>query len=167
MEFTICRWCPEEANRRGSAEDAGDGAVGGHGGQVRGPGLHPRLGVCALSRRATAPRLCPVAPLPAHAGPLRRVHQRPGRAQRGNLKCFPVCLSVGKITSGICLNLQAHLYRLIEEAGITYVSIGHRRTLFNFHSQVLRISKSDSALNWSVEPINPARYVPTQSATPS
>ncbi|XP_068667282.1 ABC transporter D family member 2, chloroplastic [Aristolochia californica] len=62
---------------------------------------------------------------------------------------------------------EAHLYKLIEDAGMTYISIGHRRTLYNYHDKVLRISKMDSGdttRNWelgnrnlanSLENINP------------
>lgn len=53
--------------------------------------------------------------------------------------------------------LQAHLYKLIADAGITYISIGHRQTLFNYHNKTLRIFMVDSEegrkRNWQVEPI--------------
>lgn len=50
--------------------------------------------------------------------------------------------------------LQAHLYEQIEAAGITYISVGHRRTLYDFHKRVLRISTVDqnsSQSNWKLE----------------
>ncbi|KAI3965962.1 hypothetical protein MKX01_010919, partial [Papaver californicum] len=52
----------------------------------------------------------------------------------------------------------AHLYKHIEAAGITFVSTGHRRTLYNYHSRVLHISKRDSnsngsQRNWQIKPI--------------
>jgi hypothetical protein len=51
---------------------------------------------------------------------------------------------------------QAHLYSQIEAAGITYVSIGHRKTLHKFHNKALYISKSDSTdtnpRNWELKP---------------
>jgi ABC-type uncharacterized transport system fused permease/ATPase subunit len=51
---------------------------------------------------------------------------------------------------------QAHLYSQIEAAGITYISIGHRKTLHKFHNKALYISKSeatDSNLrNWELKP---------------
>ncbi|OAY71006.1 ABC transporter D family member 2, chloroplastic [Ananas comosus] len=54
---------------------------------------------------------------------------------------------------------EAHLYRQIKTAGITYISIGHRTTLYKFHKRVLYISKSDSpdsgGRNWHLESINP------------
>lgn len=49
---------------------------------------------------------------------------------------------------------QAHLYRLIEKAGITYVSVGHRRTLFDYHKRNLQISTTDPGSNknnWHIE----------------
>ncbi|KAJ3694266.1 hypothetical protein LUZ60_009746 [Juncus effusus] len=56
---------------------------------------------------------------------------------------------------------EAHLYNEIGKAGITYISIGHRRTLIQYHKRVLNIIKSDSVANpvapsWRVEPINQA-----------
>ncbi|KAH6777184.1 ABC transporter family protein [Perilla frutescens var. hirtella] len=52
---------------------------------------------------------------------------------------------------------EAHLYKLIEASGITYVSIGHRRTLYEHHKSVLRISPLEpthSGPNWSFESLN-------------
>lgn len=52
---------------------------------------------------------------------------------------------------------EAHLYRQIEAAGITYISIGHRSTLFKYHSKVLTISKFDlnnNQQNWQIRPIS-------------
>ncbi|KAL5989915.1 Canalicular multispecific organic anion transporter 1 [Asimina triloba] len=39
---------------------------------------------------------------------------------------------------------DAHLYKRIEAAGVTYISVGHRRTLRNFHRRILQISKLES-----------------------
>ncbi|XP_078431582.1 ABC transporter family protein [Wolffia australiana] len=69
----------------------------------------------------------------------------------------PSLVLLDESTSALDEPNEAHLYRLIEDAGITYVSIGHRRTLFNFHNQVLRIAKLESTgtdhRNWVLEPI--------------
>ncbi|RZR83747.1 hypothetical protein BHM03_00010443, partial [Ensete ventricosum] len=54
-------------------------------------------------------------------------------------------------------HVQAHLYRQIEAAGITYISIGHRTTLRKYHKNILCISKYDargSERNWHFEPIS-------------
>ncbi|PKU72684.1 ABC transporter D family member 2, chloroplastic [Dendrobium catenatum] len=54
---------------------------------------------------------------------------------------------------------EAHLYKQIEAAGITYISIGHRSTLFKYHSKVLKISKFDhnnNQQNWQLWPISKA-----------
>ncbi|EPS60813.1 hypothetical protein M569_13988, partial [Genlisea aurea] len=52
---------------------------------------------------------------------------------------------------------EAHLYRLMEESGITYVSIGHRKSLYRHHVNVLNVSPSSESWspvrNWSLEPI--------------
>lgn len=68
-------------------------------------------------------------------------------------------------------SLQAHLYRQIEKAGITYISIGHRKTLLKYHTRVLNIMKSDSndngsSRNWSARPINQTSG-PIEETTPS
>ncbi|GAU33273.1 hypothetical protein TSUD_279470 [Trifolium subterraneum] len=50
---------------------------------------------------------------------------------------------------------EAYLYEKIEAAGITYISVGHRSTLSDFHDRILRISTNDSdneQKNWRVEP---------------
>ena len=55
------------------------------------------------------------------------------------------------------ISTQAHLYGLIEAANVTYVSIGHRRTLYNYHSKVLNIMKMDpqsTQRNWTIKPID-------------
>lgn len=60
-------------------------------------------------------------------------------------------------TSALDEDNEAHLYQLIKAAGITYVSIGHRQTLFNHHNAVLHISKmdADSTLcNWRLGSID-------------
>ncbi|XVE50077.1 hypothetical protein DITRI_Ditri01bG0132300 [Diplodiscus trichospermus] len=54
---------------------------------------------------------------------------------------------------------EAHLYEKISTAGITYISIGHRRTLYAYHSKVLQISSADADAdskqrNWNIEPID-------------
>lgn len=50
------------------------------------------------------------------------------------------------------LCMQARLYQLIEAAGITYISIGHRSTLYKYHKKVLHISTANTTSNqrnWS------------------
>lgn len=59
---------------------------------------------------------------------------------------------------------EAHLYRQIEAAGITYISIGHRSTLLKYHSKLLNISKFDlsnnNQQNWQLKRINQATIKP-------
>ncbi|MQL82868.1 hypothetical protein Taro_015343 [Colocasia esculenta] len=70
----------------------------------------------------------------------------------------PKLVLLDESTSALDDANEAHLYRRIEAAGITYVSIGHRRTLYSFHNKVLHILKFDpedgSKTNWHLEPIN-------------
>lgn len=71
---------------------------------------------------------------------------------------FAKCLEVSvEMNLFILFSLQAHLYEQIAAAGITYVSIGHRRTLRNHHNRVLHISTLDpnsTEHNWHIEPIS-------------
>lgn len=50
---------------------------------------------------------------------------------------------------------EVQLYQKIREANITYVSIGHRSSLCDYHNRILRISTFDSnneQPNWCIEP---------------
>ncbi|OVA13938.1 ABC transporter-like [Macleaya cordata] len=74
----------------------------------------------------------------------------------------PNLVLLDEATSALDEANEAHLYKQIEAAGITYVSVGHRRTLYNYHSRVLHISKLDSDFgsfnvrqrNWFLKSIN-------------
>ncbi|KAL5707420.1 hypothetical protein ACHQM5_018323 [Ranunculus cassubicifolius] len=60
---------------------------------------------------------------------------------------------------------EAHLYKQIRGAGITFVSVGHRRTLVEFHKKVLNItSMDDERPNWVLKDISLPDSTP-QSAT--
>ncbi|GLJ16799.1 hypothetical protein SUGI_0289400 [Cryptomeria japonica] len=62
---------------------------------------------------------------------------------------------------------EAHLYKEIEAAGITYISIGHRSTLPNFHKQILRLESPTSpscGRNWILEPLDQNNLGLTKSA---
>ncbi|KAG7657468.1 ABC transporter-like [Arabidopsis suecica] len=52
---------------------------------------------------------------------------------------------------------EAFLYQQIQSAGITYISIGHRRTLTKFHNKILQISTADpksNERNWRIEDVD-------------
>ncbi|URD90067.1 SbmA/BacA-like family [Musa troglodytarum] len=69
----------------------------------------------------------------------------------------PKLVLLDESTSALDGANEAHLYRQIEAAGITYISIGHRMTLQNYHKNILYISKYDargSERNWHFEPIS-------------
>nr|GMC55634.1 ABC transporter D family member 2, chloroplastic [Ipomoea batatas] len=52
---------------------------------------------------------------------------------------------------------EEHLYQLIQAAGITYVSIGHRSTLNKYHKKMLQISSTadptSTKPNWCIDSI--------------
>uniref|UniRef100_A0A5B6YMA5 ABC transporter D family member 2 n=1 Tax=Davidia involucrata TaxID=16924 RepID=A0A5B6YMA5_DAVIN len=69
----------------------------------------------------------------------------------------PHLVLLDESTSALDEANEAHLYQLIEAAGITYISIGHRSTLYNQHNRILRISTMDpdgTQPNWYAESIN-------------
>ncbi|CAO2816452.1 unnamed protein product [Amaranthus hypochondriacus] len=69
----------------------------------------------------------------------------------------PYLILLDESTSALDEDNEAHLYGLIEAANVTYVSIGHRRTLYNYHSKVLNIMKMDpqsTQRNWTIKPID-------------
>ncbi|KAL6838825.1 hypothetical protein ACP4OV_031539 [Aristida adscensionis] len=67
----------------------------------------------------------------------------------------PTLVLLDESTSALDETNEAHLYSQIEAAGITYISIGHRKTLHKFHNKALYISKSDLAdgnmRNWELK----------------
>ncbi|KAL8171042.1 hypothetical protein V2J09_022846, partial [Rumex salicifolius] len=68
----------------------------------------------------------------------------------------PDLVLLDEATSALDVDNEAHLYNLIEAAGITYISVGHRRTLYNHHNKVLQLKRCDpiaAESNWLVEPI--------------
>ncbi|XP_020251399.1 ABC transporter D family member 2, chloroplastic isoform X1 [Asparagus officinalis] len=81
----------------------------------------------------------------------------------------PKLVLLDESTSALDEANEAHLYSQIEAAGITYVSVGHRSTLYKYHNKVLRISKLNSEdmgqQNWHLELIN--RNTRPEEATPT
>nr|QVT92314.1 ABC transporter [Salvia miltiorrhiza] len=69
----------------------------------------------------------------------------------------PNLVLLDESTSALDEANEAHLYQLIAASGITFVSVGHRRTLYEHHKNVLHISPlepTDSGPNWRFEPLN-------------
>ncbi|KAK1322247.1 hypothetical protein QJS10_CPA03g00160 [Acorus calamus] len=67
---------------------------------------------------------------------------------------------------------ESYLYRQIEGAGITYISVGHRRTLYNYHNKRLQIYTLDMMnttpqKNWRLKPITPNQFTTTEQAKPT
>ncbi|KAK4253601.1 hypothetical protein QN277_010254 [Acacia crassicarpa] len=66
----------------------------------------------------------------------------------------PKLVLLDESTSALDEANEAHLYRKMSAAGVTYISIGHRQSLCEYHNRILRISPLDSngdRINWSVE----------------
>ena len=57
----------------------------------------------------------------------------------------PRLVLMDESTSALDTDNEAHLFRCLQEFGIQYVSIGHRPTLSEFHSKVLRLTLSQHA----------------------
>ncbi|XP_021299536.1 ABC transporter D family member 2, chloroplastic [Herrania umbratica] len=69
----------------------------------------------------------------------------------------PKLVLLDESTSALDEINEAHLYEKINTAGITYISVGHRRTLYAYHGRVLRISTADAEIeqcNWHIESID-------------
>ncbi|CAN6444587.1 unnamed protein product [Victoria cruziana] len=75
----------------------------------------------------------------------------------------PKLVFLDESTSALDETNEAHLYGEIKAAGITYISIGHRMTLRNYHSRILRISKAapegSSERNWDLKPNDALRKI--------
>ncbi|XP_023737010.1 ABC transporter D family member 2, chloroplastic [Lactuca sativa] len=66
----------------------------------------------------------------------------------------PDLVLLDESTSALDEPNEAHLYEKINEAGVTYISIGHRSSLTKFHKKALRISPMplhSNHPNWCVE----------------
>lgn len=68
----------------------------------------------------------------------------------------PTLALLDESTSALDEANEASLYQLIQAAGITYISIGHRRTLYKYHKKVLHVSTADrtnTQRNWSFKDV--------------
>lgn len=61
----------------------------------------------------------------------------------------PRLVLMDESTSALDTANEALLYDALSTAGISYVSVGHRPTLVNFHSRVLRLNP-DEGKSWIV-----------------
>ncbi|KAM1004162.1 hypothetical protein ACFX2C_004388 [Malus domestica] len=69
----------------------------------------------------------------------------------------PRLVLLDESTSALDEANEVHIYQQIEKAGITYISVGHRQTLYDFQKKNLRISTAEPSSaepNWSIESIN-------------
>ncbi|KAF5733560.1 ABC transporter family protein [Tripterygium wilfordii] len=68
----------------------------------------------------------------------------------------PTLVLLDEATSALDEANEVHLYQKIKAAGITYISVGHRRTLYNYHSRILHVTSVDSVndqQNWHIEAV--------------
>ncbi|KAL8046086.1 hypothetical protein ABFX02_08G156100 [Erythranthe guttata] len=69
----------------------------------------------------------------------------------------PNLVLLDESTSALDEANEAHLYQLIEAAGITFISIAHRTTLYKYHKNALHITPlepTNELPNWRFEPIS-------------
>ncbi|XP_062158233.1 ABC transporter D family member 2, chloroplastic [Alnus glutinosa] len=69
----------------------------------------------------------------------------------------PKLVLLDESTSALDEANEVHLYQQIGAAGITYISIGHRKTLKDYHNRILHISPTDpdsTQQNWHIDLIN-------------
>ena len=70
-----------------------------------------------------------------------------GRALLSN----PRLVLMDESTSALDTKNEALMYRLLRDSEVTYVSIGHRPTLVDFHDRVLRLQPSQNGSQGSFE----------------
>ncbi|MDB9349994.1 ABC transporter ATP-binding protein/permease [Nodularia spumigena] len=63
----------------------------------------------------------------------------------------PSFIILDEATSALDLNNEGNLYHQLQETNTTYISVGHRESLFNYHQWVLELSQDSSWQLLSVE----------------
>lgn len=58
-------------------------------------------------------------------------------------------------TSALDIANEEHLYRLLRESGVTFISVGHRPSVIKFHDIMLELLGDGK---WQTKPINPADF---------
>jgi putative ATP-binding cassette transporter len=80
-------------------------------------------------------------------------HLSPGELQRAAfarvLHHRPVLVLIDEGTSSVTTQMECHLYGLLKQAGLAWVSVGHRETLQGLHTLVLEIS-GDGSGGWTL-----------------
>ncbi|XP_059454003.1 ABC transporter D family member 2, chloroplastic isoform X1 [Corylus avellana] len=69
----------------------------------------------------------------------------------------PKLVLLDESTSALDEANEAHLYQQIRAAGITYISVGHRNTIKDYHNRILHISATDpdsTQQNWHIDLVN-------------
>jgi putative ATP-binding cassette transporter len=61
----------------------------------------------------------------------------------------PRYIILDEATSALDLTNEANLYQQLQETGTTFISVGHRESLFNYHQSVLELSEES---NWRLVP---------------
>jgi putative ATP-binding cassette transporter len=64
-------------------------------------------------------------------------------------------------TSALDVNNEAHLYRLLQDTGMTYISVGHRPSVVQYHQYVLELTGSG---HWRLLPVD-AYQLDTRTTT--
>ena len=84
----------------------------------------------------------------------------------------PRLVLMDESTSALDVGNEAHLYAALRDAGITFVSVGHRPTLTAFHDTVLRLEPAEGAAaegagrarNWRLMPADEAGAAEAEAA---
>jgi len=67
----------------------------------------------------------------------------------------PLYALLDEATSALDLSNEARLYQQLQASSITYVSVGHRRSLLTYHTHVLELGQNQEfnrSLNWKLGP---------------
>lgn len=65
-------------------------------------------------------------------------------------------------TSALDLNNEGNLYRKLQETKTTFISVGHRESLFNYHQWVLELSQESSWQLVSIEDYRQQKEIATK-----
>jgi putative ATP-binding cassette transporter len=66
------------------------------------------------------------------------------------LLTHPQYVILDEATSAMDVNNEEHCYRLLQAAGITYISAGHRPSVLQYHQHVLELT---GAGHWRLLPV--------------
>ncbi|MFN7246456.1 MAG: ABC transporter ATP-binding protein/permease [Microcystis sp.] len=75
----------------------------------------------------------------------------------------PDFVILDEATSALDLKNEDHLYKQLQQTGKTFISVGHRESLFNYHQKVLELSEDSTWRLMRMEDYHPSAAIATHS----